>query len=415
MGAALQLTVEQQAAYEDFARFVVDPQQSVFVLEGYAGTGKSTLVKYLIEQIDKLFKTLKLVDPTYKSVELVLSATTNKAAEAFQFITGKDVRTIHSVLQLRVMMDYSNNTSRLVTAPNSHGIKDTLLVVDEASGVDSQLLDYIFKRTHNCKIMFIGDPAQLALGRGTSTPVFSAGFPTAQLTEVVRQAKGNPIIALSSLFRNTVNSGDFFQFAPDNHHIQWMDQEKFEEAIVAEFNRPDWHDKESKVLAWTNKTVIGYNNGIRNLVKGSPEFSVGDYVINNNYIYTQHCQLKTDQLVCITKKEPAVEHNISGFILELDGRQSAFMPTDNQDKKRRIKLAKDQGENWLAADISKSWIDLRAVYSCTINKSQGSTYNKVFIDLDDVRKCNNKNQVARMLYVAVSRARHQVIFTGDLV
>ena len=65
--------------------------------------------------------------------------------------------------------------------------------------------------------------------------------------------------------------------------------------------------------------------------------------------------------------------------------------------------------------IERTWIDLRAAYAQTVDKSQGSTYDKVFIDLDDISHCTSGARIARMLYVAVSRARHQVIFTGDLV
>lgn len=54
------------------------------------------------------------------------------------------------------------------------------------------------------------------------------------------------------------------------------------------------------------------------------------------------------------------------------------------------------------------------MYASTVNKSQGSTYDTVYIDLNDIGKCRDKDQVRRMLYVAVSRARHKVVFTGDI-
>lgn len=415
MGAALQLTTGQQAAYEGFAQFVIDPNEQVFVLKGYAGTGKSTLVEYLIQQIDRLFRTLSLVDPKYKHMELILSATTNKAAEAFELVTGQQVRTIQSVLGLRVQKDYVTGASTLVPAPNTDPVRDALIVIDEASYVDHILLSLIFKRTENCKVMFIGDPAQLTPVKSNQTPVFNAGFPTAELTEVVRQAKGNPIIDLSTAFRNTVNTGEFFSFKPDGQHIQWLPREQFEQAIVNEFNQPDWHDRKSKVLAWTNKTVIAYNHGIRNLVKGSPRFAEGDYAVCNAYIYTKECRVKTDQMVHITHMESGVEHGVPGHWYRLDNQHEAFMPDSLDDKKRALKQAQEDGQSHVVADINRTWIDLRAAYACTINKSQGSTYDKVFIDLDDIKKCNLANLIARMLYVAVSRARYQVIFTGDLV
>lgn len=263
--------------------------------------------------------------------------------------------------------------------------------------------------------MFIGDPAQLAPVKYNTTPVFNAGFPTVRLTEVVRQAKGNPIIDLSTMFRETVQTGEFFSFKPDGQHIQHMSREDFDRAVTTEFTDPDWHDKKAKVLAWTNKTVVAYNQAIRNLAKGSPVFHSGDYAICNQYIHTKECQLKTDQTVLITDIVPAVECDVSGWKVTLDNRHEAFLPNSLEAKKQRLKDAEAALDSQTVYHINKHWIDLRAAYACTINKSQGSTYDKVFIDLDDLKRCNQPNILARLLYVAVSRARYQVIFTGDLV
>jgi ATP-dependent exoDNAse (exonuclease V) alpha subunit len=83
----------------------------------------------------------------------------------------------------------------------------------------------------------------------------------------------------------------------------------------------------------------------------------------------------------------------------LDLVRKAFAKKNDTSKLKQL-------EDWL--------IDLRPLYACTINKSQGSTYNRVFLDLNDVDKCRNKNQVHRMLYVGFSRASEQVIITGDI-
>ena len=63
-----------------------------------------------------------------------------------------------------------------------------------------------------------------------------------------------------------------------------------------------------------------------------------------------------------------------------------------------------------------TWADLRPTFASTVNKAQGSTYDKVFIDLSDFKPMVHKDpiQLARLLYVAMSRAKYQVIFTGDL-
>jgi ATP-dependent exoDNAse (exonuclease V) alpha subunit len=91
------------------------------------------------------------------------------------------------------------------------------------------------------------------------------------------------------------------------------------------------------------------------------------------------------------------------------------MPESRQEWKDAIKEARELEDFEAVQEMTEEWIDLRAAYSCTINKSQGSTYDKVFIDLDDLKKCRDTNQLARMLYVGVSRARNNVYLTGDLV
>lgn len=90
-----------------------------------------------------------------------------------------------------------------------------------------------------------------------------------------------------------------------------------------------------------------------------------------------------------------------------------FVPDSWKEVKKKILMWRELQEYNLIAMADK-WADLRAMYACTVNKSQGSTFDRVFIDLSDIAKCNNGNTIARMLYVAVTRARHEVILTGDI-
>lgn len=409
------LTPDQQNALNKIQSFILDPIETVFVLSGYSGTGKSTLVKTVLEQLPGFMQTAHLIDPSLKEYEIKLTATTNKAAEAFSHLTGMEVTTIHSFLGLRVQNDYQANTTRLIPSTREHK-EHFLLFIDEASYVDKHLLKYVFSLTKHCKIVFIGDPAQLTPVKETETPVFSANFTGAHLSQVVRQAEGNPIIDLATKFRNTVNTGDFFQFKPDGVHINYLDREAFNQAILQEFTRPDWRHQDSKILGWTNKCTIGYNHWVSDQVKGSPHFQVDDYAVCNKHVSVGRQTLKTDQLVRITgiREEESI-YGVPGNYFVLDNYFIVFGPKSVEDRNALVKKARAEGDFHIVEEVESRWIDLRAAYACTINKAQGSTYDRVFVDLDDIKRCNSGNQIARMLYVGVSRARQQVFLTGDLV
>jgi hypothetical protein len=411
------LTNDQQAAYEEFTKFLLDPAEQVFVLAGYSGTGKTTLVKTLLERLPLVFKTAKLIDPKATEWPVVLTATTNKAGEAFSSITGQPVRTIHSFLGLRVNTDYKSGATTLSVRKGAEVQQNQLVFIDEASYIDKTLLKFVFSQTKNCKIVFMGDPAQLTPVKSSGVPVFTSGFRGAHLSEVVRQAKGNPIVELSTMFRETVNTGDFFSFKPDGTHIKYLPRAEFDAAITLDFTQPDWCYNTSKVLAWTNKCAISYNHAINNVLCGNPELKVGDYAICNRYMNLPGGNsIKTDQTVCITHlSADEEEHGVLGNQIILDDRIAVFLPKDRIAVKARIKKARDDNQLNLVAYMENNWIDLRAAFAMTINKAQGSTYRKVFIDLDDIKKCNSADQIARMLYVGVSRASHEVVLTGDLI
>lgn len=412
------LSTGQQDAYEAFTRFILDPHDGVLVIEGYAGTGKTTLVKHLLEQLPKLLKTSKLINPDhYRHWDVKLTATTNQAADAFTHLTGEDTSTIHSLLGLRVHKDYRSGKTKLVVRSGAGRVEQTILFIDEASYIDKDLLKLIYQQTHHCKLVFIGDPAQLLNIGARYAPVFTNDFPTVRLTEVVRQAKGNPITDLATKFRDTVHSGDFFQFTPDGVHVRHLPREEFKAAYMASFNDAQWDHTTSKVLAWKNTTVDRYNKTVREAVKGNAELNVGDFaVVNQHAILPSGRKLTTNQIVTITRKGP-LENNcgVHGHWFELDHRHTVFVARSLDERKARLKDVRAEEEWPLVRIIEDEWVDLRAAFACTIHKAQGSTFDEVFIDLDDLKHCRSGNQLARLLYVGTSRARHRVTFTGDLV
>lgn len=410
------LTSDQKNAYDAFFRFLVDDQEKVFVLSGYAGTGKSTLIRKILTDYPNRYKTLQLIKPNLKKLPIKLTATTNKAAENLFHITKQYTQTIHSLLGLKVTTDYQTDTTKLYQTKHQDTLEPCLLFIDEASYIDDQLLSFILRVPTECKIIFIGDPAQLLAVGSKTSPVFDAGWPEALLSQIVRQEADNPIQTLSNKFRETVNTGEFFNFKPDGKSIVYLpNKTDFEKEIFNEFTRKEWKADDSKVLAFTNKTVINFNHDIRNKVEGTPQLEVGDYAVVNSYVQlSNNKSLKTDQQVQITKKIATKFYEVAGYYFELDGKIKGFMPTSWAKANKRKRQAQEEGDIKTVRRIS-NWLDLRAAYSCTINKSQGSTYDKVFIDLDDLQKCRDPAQLARMLYVGVSRARNNVILTGDIV
>lgn len=411
----LVLTKDQATAEQSFINFLTNGDESIFVLRGYAGTGKSTLVRHLMRELPRILKCVRLISPKFPDYLVQLTATTNKAAEALSQISDMEVLTIQSFLGLTVQTDYTTRETKLVLRKyeEKHGY---LLFIDEASYIDPPLLKYIMTLMKGSKIVFMGDPAQLTPVKSTNTPVFNLKAPQAELTQIVRQAEGNPIVDLSTKFRHTVGTGEFFSFKPDGFHIQHLSQEDFGKEILKEFIRPDWHSSDSKVLAWTNKRVVEYNNAIHGRMKGDANLQKGDYAVSNKYYQaSKGVAIKTDETVQITGiSDPVIQEGVKGKIYNINNRISAFCPDSIEDKKERIAQAQKNNEYEVIERIDTRWIDLRPMYACTINKSQGSTYDRVFIDLNDLKKCNSGNQIARMLYVGVSRARHQVFLTGDI-
>lgn len=415
------LSEDQQAAMDSFVEFLMDPEEQVWVLQGYSGTGKSTLIRILLDRMDSFDQLRQLVDPEWRPLPIHLTATTNKAAENLSQISGMRVSTIHSFLSLRVNKDVMTGRSELVPARNAVLHVNELIFIDEASMIDSNLLTLIFQQTYECKIVFIGDPAQLPPVKSTNTPVFASSFKGAMLSQVMRQQVDgviqiNPITELSTAFRHTVNTGIWpTGFTPDGEFVTWLPRNEFIHEIEKEFTRPDWSYRDSKILAWTNTCVIDYNRYVREKLKGDPALQEGDYAENNSFITVGKNSIKTDQMVQIHQIGCDTEHcDVSGNFMDLDnGSITVFHPHSREAKKAALATAQANDDYRLASIIS-NWIDLRAVFAQTINKSQGSTYDKVFIDLDDIKKCTNGNLIARMLYVAISRARKKVYLTGDI-
>ena len=166
----------------------------------------------------------------------------------------------------------------------------------------------------------------------------------------------------------------------------------------------------SKILAIKNRTVNNYNAVLFKAKNGREEFAAKDVVINNHYVPG----LATDEEVTIEHIRYGINRvGVAGATVVINGKHY-FLPSKVSNIKKLIKQYTAMGEYSKANVIKNTWVDLRPNFALTVHKSQGSTYDEVFIDLDDMKSIKDLRELAKLLYVAMSRAKYRVILTGDI-
>ena len=403
------LTDDQQAAYQAMVNLMTTDQK-VLVITGFAGTGKTTLVSTFIKEWSEL---CSLSGGAFKQVPIYLTATTNKAADALYHSTKIETSTIHSLLGLRVINIGYKQTDLVDSGKEVP--TDCLIIIDEASFIDQQLLEAVMAKTKRCKIVFLGDPAQLKPVGSDNTPVFDAGYTTVKLEQIVRQSDDSPIQKLSRSLRDFVTGKPIPNAGVNGVEILHMNQADFEKSLIADCKTHAGN--QVRALAWTNKKAIYYNGIVANALTGDSEIRVGDTaVVNKQVALRGRYKFTTDSTVTVKEVTPWVinEHNIVAREVTTDTDIVLRQAFNHADVEALIKTAYDQGNIEFAYILENTYVDLRLMYASTVNKSQGSTYDTVYVDLNDIGACRDQDQVRRMLYVAVSRARNKVVFTGDI-
>lgn len=407
------LTPSQVRGYDTFLPFYLDPNQSVMLLEGYSGTGKTTLVRYLMEQLPIMDQMAKLVAPDYVPPEILLTATTNQAAEAFSLAVGyKPVATtIYSACQLRLVKDYKTRETHLVSYGD--GPSNKLIFIDEASFLDSEALSKILAQCYNCKIVFIGDPAQLTPVGSEKMPVFDMNACVIELTDLVR-FNGGVLETFMGNLRAAVTEGVWSKFPLTPGIIDRLDRKAFNAEALRLFTEEK--DKQVKILAYTNARVTAFNNYLSEKILGSTIPIPGQKMLVNEAVQSNSSRCTANEEVTIETIEPSVEYSTPGHTIRFLGKGGYFFMPRNRGDKEKAHAEAVKEDNYQAMKlILDTWIELRPAFAQTINKSQGSTYDIIMIDLDDVCSMSRTlEQLARLLYVGLSRARSRIIMTGDL-
>ena len=406
---SIQLTQDQQDAYAAIITLVTTPQQTL-VIEGGAGCGKTTLMNTFMQEWPQL---VALSGGAFKDVDVVLTATTNKAADALANATKRETTTIHSLLGLRVVKSSYGRTKLVDTGKL---IEDGLVVViDEASFIDQELLAHIEHKLRKCKVIFLGDPHQLKPVGSSTTTVFSRGYPTVSLNQIVRQADDSPIQTLSRGLRSLVQGHPMPNAGVDGTNIIHMPQQDFEAAFVQDvLNNPV---NSVRALAWTNKKAIHYNHLVSIARNGSADIHLGDVVnVNKQHSVSRSFRFPTDSTFQVMGLGPWREDQFGLISREVETSfgVSVYQAQNIEDVQITARNFYDREMHSQGDFVLEHYADLRLMFASTVNKAQGSTYDTVYLDLNDIGKCQDRDQVNRMLYVGVSRAKHKVVFTGDI-
>ena len=445
------LDPDQQVALTEMCEFLDNPNEQIHILVGWAGSGKTTVVK-AFSALAKL-----------KGFNIYMTATTNKAAKVMHGMNPTEgAGTIHSLMKLRLKDDY-NTGKQVLVASGRYDAKDensnkTLdepycIITDEVSMMNSELFDYLLNNITG-KLILIGDSKQLPPVGYDESPVFAKGVPTSKLTTIKRQKGGNPIITLATAFREGMDTG-IVPFIKNNlkgtDGVRVVDRFEFRRLIVSAFGSQSYKNFKgsdyAKVLAWRNKTVIEYNRLIRrNAFNFESDLPMpGEVYVCNSAIVRKvenedTVVFKNEDSVTIIKADQVEHiHGVACFKLQVEEDPGDFymILDQNQYKLQRENLAniaknigyeldrmkdinsveyrdkkKAKTKAWFNFfNISKELSDIRPQYAVTIHKSQGSGYNVAFIDYGDVMMNRNFNEMMRLMYVAITRCKIQAIVT----
>lgn len=292
-------TPAQKTLLQLFSDFVFDADQNaLFLLKGYAGTGKTTSISTLVDNLWKVGK------------KCVLLAPTGRAAKVISQYTRKKSLTIHKKIY------HSKKTSsggvEFVRKVNKH--THTYFFVDEASMISdsvsnsklfdngsllNDLISYVYAGKE-CKLILIGDTAQLppvklllspALDPDTLARAYRKNITSIELDEVVRQQRASGILANATQLRNCIHGDRFSDFKfnlkfPDIVRLE--DGYDIQDMIASAYDRGGVED--TAIIVRSNKRANQYNQQIRTKIRDlESEISVGDYLmaVKNNYFWVK--------------------------------------------------------------------------------------------------------------------------------
>jgi ATP-dependent exoDNAse (exonuclease V) alpha subunit len=426
--------------------------QSLFLLKGYAGTGKTTTISTLVTN---LWKTEKKV---------VLLAPTGRAAKVISVYSKKQAFTIHK--KIYFPKKQQNGSVDFVLQPNKH--TNTIFIVDEASMIPDRpqngklfekgsllddLISYVYSG-HLCKLILIGDTAQLPPVKLTISPAleedrleadYHKNVKKIELNEVTRQHENSGILANATVLRilieNDVTNFQFDLGFPDI--VRLVDGYDIEDAITGCYDTDGVED--TAFIVRSNKRANQYNQQIRSQIRGQEnEISTGDFimVVKNNYFWLKESSeagFIANGDTCEVLRINAIKE-LYGFrfaeveirmidypdqqpfetVLILDTLTSETPSLTYEESNKLYEAVredyaheKSKYKQLLAVkkNVFFNALQVKFSYAITCHKSQGGQWKTIFIEQPYLPEGPSK-EYFRWLYTAVTRAQEKLYLIG---
>ena len=442
-------TKEQKAVLEDLSEFISTlGSRSIFLLKGYAGTGKTTLISALVKSLPSVGKRSALLAPTGRAAKVLAKYSKRKAS------------TLHK--KIYWIRTSKNGNTFITLKENLH--TNTIFIVDEASMIPEDLNDSLSKRSLledlikyvyegiDCKLILIGDTAQLppvhldvspALDEENLDKKYQKQIISKELKEVVRQEKNSLVLENATQLRKLieVNNNSLPKIKLNNDVIRISSGEDLQENIEAAYAQSGVEN--TTIICRSNKRANQYNNRIRSEILWQENIiSSGDIlmVVRNNYFWLDEKSeagfLANGDIIEVTRVKEIIERYGFKFakasirlldypnekeveiILLLDTISSQSPSLKYEEYK---KLYKEVGLDYKGQkDINKkikeneffNAIQIKFGYSITCHKAQGGQWKEVFIDIGYFKNEMLDKNYLRWLYTAFTRSTEKLYLIG---
>ncbi len=464
------LTKDQQKAVDEIISFIANPFDTakyIIGLTGAGGTGKTFVTNYIITHCKYSPSVIKCVSTTHKACRVFSQAIGNKEVDTIQSTFG-----FRPDLKLEDFNPF-NPQFNPMSKPKLDNVK--LLIIDESSMLPAGLVTFICDKckARNIKIIFIGDAFQLSPVNEKRSIAFNRCYKICELNEIVRQAANNPITNLLKLLRYDIQYGTYRFIEYVSKHISATnynnlnegfsicDRQSFINLINNSFTNEEYTKNINmyRIIAYTNDCVSGWNNYIRNkIIRDSNKniITKNDLIMSYRTIVNEFMEsiLNNSEEYIINDIVDFVDdtYGFKGFLIKFQMINGGYITKplfviDHRDKftiLKYIKILTDlitSAKNAIGSNRISCWKeyytfkekyliavniknkrgkilytrDIDYGFSITSHKSQGSTYDTVFVDINDIiydkngKPYDNFDDILRRLYVACSRARKELI------